>query len=63
MKYTKYRLVDMPLKGLTIAEDDTGFLYIATEKLAKFYARDNIFTSIGEIELVIGRSIEKCPLR
>ena len=58
MIYRRYRLKDYPDKSLLVALDSSGFYYIASEKLAEFYGRENIFASIEELQLVLGYEIE-----
>jgi len=52
-----YRLKDNPNKILRITRDDVGWYYI--DKLPR--NRDNIFSSIEEIEFVINQKLEKPP--
>lgn len=43
-------------KGATVVEDPDGWLHFAG-KLGKFYGQDNIFMSLEEMELIIGRKL------
>lgn len=57
IKIHQYKVVDHPDRAANILEDDTGWLYLGG-KLAEFYGDQNIFSSIEEIELVIGQKLE-----
>lgn len=53
MRYFIYQLADDPTKGLYIFQDEAGWFYIA--RLPR--SRDNIFSSIEEIELVVNKKL------
>lgn len=57
VKAYQYRLIEDPTHGFTVLEDDAGWLYL-TGQLGDFYGNQNIFSSIEEIELIIGRKAE-----
>ena len=57
MIFQAYQLLDNPNKMLRIIRDDIGWYYI--DKLPR--NRDNIFSSIEEIELVVGFKLKKPP--
>lgn len=53
-KFELYRVVDDPGKGLIVERDGDGWYSIV--KLAP--TKDNIFSSIQEIEVAIGQKLE-----
>lgn len=53
-KFELYKVVDHPEKGLIVERDSEGFYAIA--KLAR--TKDNVFSSIEEIEIAIGYKLE-----
>jgi len=52
-----YRLTHIPNKILRVTIDDSGWYHI--DKLLA--TRDNIFSSIEEIELIINQTLDKPP--
>lgn len=53
-KFELYKVVDDPSKGLILERSSDGWYSIA--KLAR--TKDNIFSSISEVEEVIGSKLE-----
>lgn len=60
-KVYAYEDVNDPGMGFYIAEDDVGWLAVLPlhdlSKLPEVFGRDNIFSSIKEIEIVYGRKL------
>jgi hypothetical protein len=61
-KLYAYEDVDMPGYGFYIAEDDVGWLAVMStesyQHIPELFGRDNIFSSIEEIEIVYGRKLK-----
>jgi hypothetical protein len=61
-KLYAYEDVNAPGYGFYIAEDDVGWLAVMPtepqQHIPEMFGRDNIFSSIEEIEIVYGRKLK-----